>query len=187
MRRFAVLALAALAACATTERKSTASVGSPPLCSPGVQLGDVVVAPMTHWRADQKEKAERAAIAQGAIGEAFKKVPCASSVKVLSIAPDGDASAKLAQAKGDGAETAVLIRVEELGPILTISIPALWSTWSDVKFSLEAVDLASGEAKLRLDHHRKVGGAFQLRGVGPLQAEMEAALGEVIAGRSGES
>lgn len=182
MRRLAGLALLALAACASTERQNSVSVGSPPLCARDAQLGDVVVAPLTRWRPDQKEKEDRAAIAQGAIGEAFKGVPCAASVRVLPIAPDGDVSAKLAQAKAEGAETAVVIRVDELGPILIVSFPALWSTWSDVRFNLEAVDLASGATKLKLDHHRKVGGAFDVRGVGPLQAEMEAALGEVIAG-----
>ena len=187
MKPLAALALLALAACSTTERQSEASLGTPPLCSPGAQLGDVVVAPLTRWRSDQKEREDRAAIAQGAIGETFKTFPCASSVKVLPIAPDGDVTATLAQARGAGAETAVVIRVDELGPILILSFPALWSTWSDVKFSFEAVDLASGATKLRLDHHRKVGGAFQVRGVGPLQAEMEAALREVIAGRAGES
>jgi hypothetical protein len=182
MIRLAGLVLLALAACATTERENVASIGSPPLCAPGAQLGDLIVAPLTHWRADQKEKADRAAIAQGAIGEAFQDVRCATSVRILPIAPNGDVSTNLAQWKAEGAETAVVIRVEELGPIFIVSFPALWSTWSDVRFNVEAIDLASGAAMLKLDHHRKVGGAFEVRGVGPLQAEMEAALGEVIAG-----
>ncbi|CAN0011777.1 unnamed protein product, partial [Phaeothamnion confervicola] len=158
-------------------------VGSAPLCAPGVQLGDVVVAPLTRWRADQKEKEARAAIAQGAIGEAFKGLPCASSVRVLSIAADGDIAAKLAQAKTAGAEAMLLVRIDELGPIAILSFPALWSTWSDVKFELEAINLANGQATHRIEHHRKIGGAFQVRGVGPLQGEMEKALGEVLTGR----
>jgi len=177
-----VVSLLALGACSSNQKTTSAAVGSVPLCAPGGQFGDVVVAPLTRWRSDQKEKEARAAIAQGAIGEAFKAMPCASSVKVLSIAADGDVSAKLAQAKTEGAETALIVRVDELGPIAIMSFPALWSTWSDVKFELEAIDLASGQTTHRIEQHHKTGGAFQIRGVGPLKDEMEKALREVITG-----
>jgi len=183
MKRFGLSLVAlTLTSCSTTERTSAPLLGAPPLCSAGVRLGDVQVAPLTHWRPDQKEKEARAEIARKAIEAAFRSTPCAQSVKVLPAAPDTEAAAKIAQAKSEGAETAVLITVHELGPILNLSIPVLWSTWSDVKFDLEAVDAATGEAKFRVEHHRKVGGAFQLRGVGPLQGEMETALHEVITG-----
>ncbi len=183
-RLYLAAALLALTACTSNQKTISTPVGSAPLCTPGVQLGDVVVAPLTRWRADQKEKEARAAIAEAAIGEAFKAMPCASSVKVLSIAADGDASVTLAQARAEGAETVMLIRVDELGPIAIVSFPALWSTWSDVKFELEAVELTSGRTMHRIELHRRMGGAFQIRGVGPLQGEMEKALGEVLRGRA---
>lgn len=177
----AIMALA-LSACSTTDVVSTPALGSPPLCSAGAQLGAVTVIPLTRWRPDQKEKEARAEIGRKAMEAAFMSTPCARSVKVLAPAPDSEAGAKLEQAKAEGANTAVLIRMDELGPILIISIPALWSTWSDIKFNFEAIDLASGQTRLKVDHHRKVGGAFQVRGVGPLQAEMETALHELITG-----
>jgi len=76
----------------------------------------------------------------------------------------------------------LIVRVDELGPIAIMSFPALWSTWSDVKFELEAIDLASGQTTHRIEQHHKTGGAFQIRGVGPLKDEMEKALREVITG-----
>lgn len=182
MKRAVALAVLAQAACSSTDAISTPITGAPPLCAPGVALGAVAVAPLTRWRPDQKEKERREAIARKAIETAFRSMPCARSVKLLGIAPDAQSAAKLAEAKSGGADTAVLIRIDELGPILIISVPVLWSTWSDIKFGLEEVDVATGQTLLKFDHHRKVGGAFQVRGVGPLEGEMETALRELIVG-----
>ncbi|MNY54221.1 hypothetical protein D3C86_1900650 [compost metagenome] len=77
----------------------------------------------------------------------------------------------------------VAITVEELGPQLYLSIPVLWTTYSDVRFQLQAVRTRTGETVLDVKHKRLVGGPFQLRGVGPLQAEMETALREVLGQR----
>lgn len=173
-------ALLATAACSTAKVDDTANAGLPPLCKPGVSLGKVAVVPLTHWRADQKEPAVREAIAQAAINKAFKQVPCAQSVSVSAIKPDTDGETALAAARASGADTAVQVRIEELGPIALISIPAVWSTWSDVKFNLKAVHLGSGETLLDIARHRKVGGAFNVRGLAPLQGELETGLRDLI-------
>lgn len=153
-----------------------------PLCAPGVSLGKVVIAPLTRWRSDQKEPEVREAIAMRAIKAVAPAIACASASRVLEIAPDAGPGGAMAAAKADGAATLLLVRMEELGPIAILSFPALWSTWSDVKFTLDAVAVQTGESLRSIPHHRQKGGAFETRGLEPLQGEMEAALKDVILG-----
>lgn len=153
-----------------------------PICAPGVSLGKVVVAPLTRWRSDQKEPAVREAIAIKAVEAVAPAITCASSVKVLGVAADAKFAEELSTAKAGSADTALFIRIDELGPIAIMSFPALWSTWSDVKFTLDVVDVQSGTTLRSIPHRRQRGGAFETRGLDPLQAEMEAALKDVILG-----
>ncbi len=172
----ALLALAALSGCGTISSHDEKTTGSPPLCAPGVQLGKVVVAPLTHWRPDQKEPPVREGIAHAAIEQAFAGLPCASSVEILPFQPDRQAQSVASEASKSGGQTLVTITVHELGPIVLVSFPVLWSGWSDVAFDFDAIDLGSGNSRLAVSRHRKVGGAFELRGLGPLQGEFEKAL-----------
>lgn len=176
------LFLLSAAGCASAPPGAEAIPAQAPLCASGVSLGKVVIAPLTRWRADQKEPEVREAIALKAIEAVAPAIACASSVKVLGIAADARSAQALATAKAGGANTALLIRIDELGPIAILSFPALWSTWSDVKFTLDAVDVQSGTTLRSVPHRRQKGGAFEARGLDPLQAEMEAALKDVILG-----
>ncbi len=185
MRVLTVLSLLAVSACATS---SPPPVEIPPaqaaLCAPGVSLGKVVVAPLTRWRADQKEPEVREAIAMKAIEAVLPAMPCAASVTVMPVLPDAQSVARLSEARRDGARSIVFIRVDELGPIAIVSFPALWSTWSDVKFTLDVLDVASGDTLRSIPHRRQKGGAYEVRGLEPLQAEMEQALKDVVLGAS---
>lgn len=178
----AVILLASSAACASAPPGAESFPAQAPLCAPGVSLGPILIAPLTRWRPDQKEPEVREAIAKKAIEAVAPAISCASSWKVLDIAPDAGSSAAIAAAKTEGAKTAVLVHIEELGPIAILSFPALWSTWSDVKFTLDAVDVQTGANLRSIPHRRQKGGAFEARGLDPLQAEMEAALKDVILG-----
>ncbi|MEQ1780894.1 MAG: hypothetical protein ABMA14_06010 [Hyphomonadaceae bacterium] len=177
----ASLALA-FTACASAPPGAESIVSQAPLCAPGVSLGKVVIAPLTRWRVDQKEPEVREAIAAKAIEAVAPSISCAASARVLPIAADANALAKLAEAKAGGATTVVFIRIDELGPIAILSFPALWSTWSDVKFTLDAVDVGTGQVIRSIPHRRQKGGAFEVRGLDPLRAEMELALRDVILG-----
>jgi hypothetical protein len=172
----------ALTACASAPPGAESIASQAPLCAPGVSLGKVVIAPLTRWRVDQKEPDVREAIAAKAIAAVAPSISCAVSARVLPIAADANASARVAEAKAASASTIIFIRIDELGPIATLSFPALWSTWSDVKFTLEAVDAATGQVARSIPHRRQKGGAFEVRGLDPLQAEMELALRDVILG-----
>jgi len=174
--------LSALSACASAQQPSSGVAPAKPLCAPGVSLGKVVVAPLTRWRADQKEPEVREAIAQKAIEAIAPRIACAASVNVLPIAPDAQSADRLAEARAGGANTVLLIRIDELGPITIISFPALWSTYSDVQFTLEAIETQTDEILRSIPQHRRRGGAFEVRGLDPLQGEMEKALKDVILG-----
>lgn len=140
-----------------------------------------MVAPLTHWRPDQKEPPVREAIAEAAIKSSFTGLRCARTVEIRPIASDQTLPQTLDAARQAGATTLVVVTVHELGPILTLSLPVLWSGWSDVAFEFKAIDVKSGQVALDLIRHRRVGGAFNLRGLGPLQAEFEAALKPLLA------
>jgi hypothetical protein len=170
------LVFGGLAACTTIDSQDGAVSGAPPLCKANSDLGFLVVAPLTHWRADQKEPQVREAIAEAAIKSSFAGLKCARSVEVRPIVGDQTLPEALDMARKAAATTLVVVTVHELGPIVNLSIPVLWSGWSDVAFEFKAIDLKSGQSILELSRHRRVGGAFDLRGLGPLQAEFEAAL-----------
>jgi len=178
----AVLLLVLAAGCASAPPGAETVPVQAPLCAPGVSLGKVVIAPLTRWRPDQKEPEVREAIAQKAIEAVAPAISCATSVKVLGITADGKSAEALAAAGAEQAKTALLIHIDELGPITILSFPALWSTWSDVKFTLDAVDVQTGANLRSIPHRRQKGGAFEARGLDPLQGEMEAALKDVILG-----
>lgn len=183
LRHYATaLLLGSTAACASAPPGAESFPVQAPLCAPGVSLGKVVIAPLTRWRPDQKEPQVREAIARKAMDAVAPAITCASSSKVLDIAADVGSSAALAAAKAEGANTVLLIHIDELGPIAILSFPALWSTWSDVKFTLDAVDVQTGANLRSIPHRRQKGGAFEARGLDPLQGEMEAALKDVILG-----
>jgi hypothetical protein len=176
------LLLVSAAGCASALPGAESFPVEAPLCAPGVSLGRVVIAPLTRWRPDQKEPQVREAIAQKAIEAVAPAISCATSVKVLDIAADGNSAEALAAAGAEKANTALLIHIDELGPIAILSFPALWSTWSDVKFTLDAVDVQTRANLRSIPHRRQKGGAFEARGLDPLQGEMEAALNDVILG-----
>ena len=179
----AIIALLAASACASSAPPPiTMPAAQAAVCGPGVSLGKVMVAPLTRWRADQKEPEVREAIAMKAINTAFAGAPCAAGATVLPIATDDTSAARLTQARMEGANTAILVRIDELGPIAVVSFPALWSTWSDVQFTLDVVDVATGNVVRSIPHRRQKGGAFEMRGLEPLQAEMEIALRDVLLG-----
>lgn len=182
LRCLIVFALLGASACASAPPNAESFAMQTPLCAPGVSLGKVVIAPLTRWRPDQKEPAIREAIALKAIEAVAPAIACAASARVLPPGPDAASASALAAAKAEGASTALLIRIDELGPIAILSFPAVWSTWSDVKFTLDAVDAASGQTLRSIPHRRQKGGAFEVRGLDPLQGEMEQALRDVILG-----
>lgn len=172
------LVVFALGGCASVQVHRQVLQGEAPLRP---SLGVISLRPETRWRADQKEPKVREKIALAAIGQAFRDLPNGRVAETRPISPwTQQADLRLDEAKKAGIDTIIVITVEELGPRLYLSVPVLWSTYSDVKFELRAIKTFTGETLLDVNYNRLVGGPFQLRGLWPLQAEMEFALREVM-------
>ncbi|MBO9539071.1 hypothetical protein J7643_00585 [bacterium] len=171
-----------LSGCATVQVQHEVLQGEAPLYQPTrLPLGVLSVRPLSRWRPDQKEVPAREKIARAAIEAVFRNLPSGSVAEIRPFEPfSAQSDLKLAEARTANIDTVVTITVEELGPQLYLSIPVLWSTYSDVRFQLQAVRTQTGETVLDVKHKRLVGGPFELRGVQPLQAEMETALREVL-------
>ena len=185
LQRLTVLLATALmgTACAAVQvRDDVLQGGLPWAPPPGGTLGRVSVWPETTWRPDQKEQASREAMAHAAITQAFAEFPHGTVSEIRPVTPwaaESEAE-RLAAAKAAGNDTVVMVRVSELGPLLYLSLPVLWSTYSDVKFRLRLVSLDSGQVLLDAERHRQVGGPFALRGTQPLTSEMEIALRDAL-------
>ncbi len=169
--------------CASVQVRDAVHHGALPWGLPsGQPLGRISVWPEVDWRPDQKEKPSREAMARTAIENTFQDFPHGRVTEIRPVAASSAASeqARLDEAKAAGVDTVVIVRVAELGPLLYLSIPVLWSTYSDVKFRLRVVSPASGEVLLDAERQRQVGGPFALRGTGPLTKELEIALREAL-------
>lgn len=178
--------LSALVACSAVTTRTWVAAGDPPLCPGARDLGRVAVVPETAWRADQKDVAERSAMAARAIAEAFDRLGCGADVRVEGFTPWSATleSAHLNDLAAADVETAVFVRVEELGPTLalTFSLPFLWVGTSEAQAGLRAVHLSSHRVLLDAHVYRSRGGPFQLRPAGWAERELVAALGTLLDG-----
>jgi hypothetical protein len=187
MPRTALLLVAALTACSVSQRQLHSAAGAVPVCAPGVALGRVAVRTELAWRSDQKEPERRAAIADAAIRGALGALPCASAVEVAAPARSPLWSALpearvLAEIAAGGADTALLIRVHELGPLLEISrLPPHWEGHSEVDLLVRVLDTQTGEVRLDAHQHALRGGPFVLRGASVLEGELREALDLMLA------
>jgi hypothetical protein len=165
-----------------------------PLCTPRrAGLGVVAVLPEAAWRSDQKEAAERLAMAGRALTRAFAALPCGSlappgGVRPFSPwapSPEESVLQPLAEA---GIETALLVRIEELTPrlLVTLSVPFLWFGASEADFSIRAVHLPSRSVLLDARIQRITGGPFHLRPPAWSEDELVRALEQVLVGQGAD-
>jgi len=162
-----------LGGCEATQVSASSQVGEPPLCAPGVELGEVTVALSFRWRPDQKEPREREQLARQAIAKVFGPLRCGRFAGY--VPPDAGFPA-------GAAGTRVELVVRELGPELLISLPALWSVNADVDYAVTATDLSSGKVRLRRAERRRFGGAFRVQGMDMVAQTFEQALEDLVHG-----
>lgn len=76
-----------------------------------------------------------------------------------------------------GIDTAIFVRIEELGPMLavTFSVPFLWVGTSEAQVRLRAMHIATGRVLLDAGIKRCRGGPFQLRPASWAQSGLDAA------------
>ncbi|MEZ4217036.1 MAG: hypothetical protein R3E88_11205 [Myxococcota bacterium] len=182
-------AIASIAAgCMSGHVESWDAVGAPAPCA-SAALGTVAVLPETAWREDQKDRAEREAMALRAIERALEGLGCGSLAPpggVRALAPwsaQGDAALAAALA-AEGVDTALLVRVEELGPrvAVTLSLPILWVGTTEADFRVRMLRTRDGAVWLDRRVRRTSGGPFQLRPAAWAEDELAAGLRAALAG-----
>ena len=175
-----MLAMLTMVGCTFALERSHIASGETRLCSSSRDLGRVAVLPETAWRVDQKDVIEREAMARAALDRVFATGGCGEDVEVRAFAPwsaelEEDRLAALA---AEGVDTAVFIRIEELGPTLavTFSLPFLWVGTSEAQVRLRAIHLPTRRVLLDVGITRSVGGPFQVRPASWAGPELEAML-----------
>lgn len=181
-----VIGLGILAGCSTVSIDDAVSTGKPPLCKIGSPfLGKVAVVLKTNWRTNQKEPEARANMARKAIKAAFSNFSCGSlstpgGLFLFPVMTSGQEPALRKQFGEKGVSTLVIITLKELGPLLKISLPALWTGETEIKFDMRVVKTQTGEELLNLIHHRLDGGPFVIRNAQQSSKVFEGALKELI-------
>lgn len=191
MKRLALLilplCLSLLGGCAATSMQVYQAAGQSSLCTDGRKLGNVVVLPEAVWRENQKEPEQRQIMALVEMEKAFQALPCGTlkspgGLKGFANWSDMPESVLVQHFTDEGADTIVLVRIEELTPHLNItwSLPFLWSGSSEADFRIRAIATESGAILSDMRVRRSRGGPFNVRPVDWAQAEFAAALREVI-------
>jgi len=168
--------------CATSTHHHVAA-GNPPLCRDHPALGRTLVVPETAWRGDQKDVAEREAMVVRSLEAVFGALPCGEAeIDPLTEWGDRSEESLLSDLAARGIRTAVLVRMEELGPLVgvTFSLPLLWTSFSEADFRVRVLDV--GESRVLLDARveRLRGGPFHVRPASWSEAELTAGLAELL-------
>lgn len=176
----------ACSGCATTNTESHIAAGSPPLCTDTRNLGKLAVVPELAWRIDQKEASRREVMAALAITRSFAESGCGEDVEVLPVTSWASTleQEQLDQLAKAGYQTAVFLRIEELGPTLmvTFSLPFLWSGTSDAEFRLRAIQIEDSVVLLDTAERRSRVGPFHLRPAAWAAPVLQAALTDLLRG-----
>jgi len=174
-----VAAVALAGALSSEQVQVHVAAGGAPLCRDGAALGRVRVVTAYSWRADQKEVARREEIAARGIRGVLGALPCAEGTRFefATGAAGWPSHPEAQQLAGRSADTAILLRIHELGPNLVVTLlPPQWLGWSEVDVQARVLRVRDGAVLLDAHVHRARGGPFALRGVQPLESELRAAL-----------
>ncbi len=171
-----------LSACISIEASDQPRVSDAPLCNGSRQLGRVVVVPTVSWRSDQKEPERRQAMISTGLADAFASLSCGEVAEVRGVrrAEELDREALVETLRADALETLIEVHFTELGPLLTLSVPVLISTRSDIQFTLRATDVASGNTAFEIGRSWQRGGAFAIRPASVLPADLVLALADLL-------
>lgn len=142
----------------------------------------------TAWRSNQKEPEKRRSIARQAITDFFTTNFAIAPDSILEQIQNRDpltlSDAEIvnfAQTSTRKWKEIVIIRVEELGPlILVYPSPILWEGGTETKMRIRVLNIAPPALKMDASVHRKDTGAFVLRGTGALDQDIALTLKEVF-------
>ena len=182
------LAIFTLGGCATT-RVTTHVVGNrPPLCQAQTTSETALILWGTAWRDNQKEVALREEMASRGIAQYFNTSSCFSKVEVLKLAAGREAvglsdaeALKFAVSTGRQFGKVILVRVEELGPLVIIHpSPILWEGGTEVVLRVRVLNATTSALETDITTHWKDSGAFVLKGTKTLEQDLQAALTSVF-------
>lgn len=176
-----LVALAFLTGCASTTVETT---GSPPrqaLCQADKPALSTVVYWRTQWRPDQKEPRLREAAALRGIEDFLKSAGCLAVSGVHRLPaekplPTNEELLRLAADSPPVPERILLVVVRELGPRLTIGIPAIVEGGTEVLIDVRLLAPKGSESLANAQMRWRNGGAFVIKGVKTLDRDMSAAL-----------
>lgn len=142
----------------------------------------------TAWRSNQKEPEKRRSIARQAITDFFSSHFAVAPESILEQIHGRDpltlSDAEIlnfAQTSTRKWKVIVLIRVEELGPLILIyPSPILWEGGTETRMRIRVLNIAPPALKMDASVHRKDTGAFVLRGTGALDQDIALTLKEVF-------
>jgi len=157
-----------LLGCASTTVDITGDTLKQPICESGSAPLTTAVFWTTRWRPDQKEPALREAAALRGIQEFASKTICLSVTRIERLA-DGAQPADELQP-----DRIILITVRELGPKLTIGIPAIVEGGTEVVLDVRV--LRASETLANSQTRWWNGGTFVIKGVKSLDHDMSEAL-----------
>jgi hypothetical protein len=184
----AVALLALLSSCATTKINLHTVGLKPPLCRAMTGSQAALVLWGAAWRENQKEVLLREEMASRAISNFFREGSCYSKVTVLRSLDGRQATTlsdaevlKLSTTLSERYRKIIQIRLEELGPILSIYLsPILWEGGTEVLLRVRVLDVDSASLETDLVAHWRNSGAFVLKGTGSLEDDLQSALKSIF-------
>jgi hypothetical protein len=182
------LAILTLSGCATTQVTAHVVGNKPPLCQAQTTSETALILWGTAWRDNQKEVALREEMASRAIAQYFNTSSCFSKVEVLKLAAGREAvglsdaeALKFAISTGGQYGKVILVRVEELGPLVIIHpSPILWEGGTEVVLRVRVLNASTSALETDITTHWKDSGAFVLKGTKTLEQDLQAALASVF-------
>jgi hypothetical protein len=186
------VAILTLGGCATTQVTIHVVGNRPPLCQAQATSQEALILWGTAWRENQKEVALREEMASRAIAQYFNVSSCYSKVEVLKLAAGREAvglsdaeALKFALSTGKRYGKVILVRVEELGPLVIIyPSPVLWEGGTEVALRVRMLNAHTSALETDITIHWKDSGAFVLKGTKTLEQDLQAALASVFVGSS---
>jgi hypothetical protein len=177
-----------LVACSTTQISMHAVGTKPPLCGSSGLRERALVLWGPAWRIDQKDVPIREQMASNAITKFFTNDSCYSDVTVLRSLADRDVVTlsdaevlKNIAALPKRYDKIILLRVEELGPVVTLSLsPVPIAGATEVVFRTKILDANSYALDTEVTTHWKNDQPYLLKGIKTLEQDFQDALSSVF-------
>jgi hypothetical protein len=185
LRNYAVIAsfFFVVCGCATVKMDMHSTGAGSPVLGSSSAADKVLVLWGTAWRSNQKEAGRREEIAAAGIAEFFndkavvRKTIGGKSATLLSDSQIFQSE----ELKTSHFERVIVLRIEELGPILTFHLsPILWNGSTDVSLHVRVLDRPSISLISEIGVHWEKGGAFEVRGASKLKEGLKSALASIF-------